>query len=188
MQLQKRQDKINGFRVSKVNKSRIKPKSGFSPSCSVFQTIPWNWKHLTNRKVQRKKIFWHVILHSKCATLCVSFSSKSKVIKCFSKTYSEIKSTWSINSSKEELVLSRDSKELFVQRFMKVLIKIENMWRREIKEQAPEVTLQYCGKTIRSSHWGCCTRKLFLKFCNTHRKHLCLSLFLKMLQTFRPAN
>ena len=27
---------------------------------------------------------------------------------------------WSINSSKEEIVLSRDSKELFVQRFVKI--------------------------------------------------------------------
>ena len=39
----------------------------------------------------------------------------------FSKTYSEIKSTWPINSSKEEIVLSRDSKELLEQRFVKVL-------------------------------------------------------------------
>ena len=39
---------------------------------------------------------------------------------CFSKTYSDIESMWSINSSKEEIVLSRDSKELFVQRFVKV--------------------------------------------------------------------
>ena len=35
----------------------------------------------------------------------------------FSKTYSEIESKWSINSSKEEIVLLHDSKELFVQRF-----------------------------------------------------------------------
>ena len=38
----------------------------------------------------------------------------------FSKTYSEIKSTWSINSSNEEIDLSRDSKELFKQHFVKV--------------------------------------------------------------------
>ena len=38
----------------------------------------------------------------------------------FSKTYSEIESTWPINSSKEEIVLLRDSEEFFVQRFVKV--------------------------------------------------------------------
>ena len=38
----------------------------------------------------------------------------------FSKTYSEIKCTWTIGSSKQEIVLSRDSKKIFVQRFMKV--------------------------------------------------------------------
>ena len=85
MQLQKRQDKINGFWVIKANKSGIKSKWGFSPPCSVFQVIPWNGKHLTNRKVQRKKVFWHVILHSKCAMLCVSFLSKSKAINVFPK-------------------------------------------------------------------------------------------------------
>ena len=34
----------------------------------------------------------------------------------------------------------------------KSLIKIESMWRREIKEQAPQLTLLYCGRTVRSSH------------------------------------
>ena len=38
--------------------------------------------------------------------------------QCFSKTYLEIESTWLINSSKEEIALSRDGKELFVQRFV----------------------------------------------------------------------
>ena len=50
--------------------------------------------------------------------LCVSFSSKSKAINVFPK-HSEIESSWPINLRKEEIVLSRDSKELFVQRFMK---------------------------------------------------------------------
>ena len=38
----------------------------------------------------------------------------------FFKTYSEIENTWPINSSKQQIVLSRDSKELFVQPFVKV--------------------------------------------------------------------
>ena len=36
-----------------------------------------------------------------------------------SKAYIETKRTWPINLSKEEIVLSRDSKELFVQSFVK---------------------------------------------------------------------
>ena len=101
-------------------KSRTKLKSGFSPSCSLFQIIPRNWKHLNNRKVQGKKVFWHVILHSYlCNALCKVFI-KIESNWCFSKTYSEIESTWPINSRKEEIVLSRDDKELFVQRFVKV--------------------------------------------------------------------
>ena len=54
-----------------INKSGTRSKSGFLPPCfnsiflltrhsSVFQIIPLNWKHLTNRKVQGKKVFWHV--------------------------------------------------------------------------------------------------------------------------------
>ena len=79
---------------------------------SVFQIISWNWKHLTKRKVQAKKVLWQLILHNQCATLCVSFSESNK---CFSNSYCEIASTWLINSSKIEIVLSGDSKELFVQ-------------------------------------------------------------------------
>ena len=39
-----------------------------------------------------------------------------------------------MNSSSKEIVLSRDTKELFVQRFIKALIKVQNTWRCEIKE------------------------------------------------------
>ena len=82
---------------------------------SVFQIVPWNRKYLTNLKVQGKKAFWHVILHSYlCISLCKCFIKIES--KGFSKTYSETESTWPINSSKLEIVLSRDSKELFVQR------------------------------------------------------------------------
>ena len=67
--------------------------------------------------------------------LCVSFSSKSKVTNVFPKhilpkTYSKI------NSRKEEIVFSGDSKKLLVQRF-KFLIKIESTKRWEIKEETP---------------------------------------------------
>ena len=31
---------------------------------SVLQIIFWNWKQVINRKIQAKKFFWHVTLHS----------------------------------------------------------------------------------------------------------------------------
>ena len=45
----------------------------------------------------------------------------------------------------------------------KFFIKIEITWRRENKEQAPQLTLLYRGRTVRSGHWRCCIRKLFFK-------------------------
>ena len=107
---------------------------------------------------------------------------------CFSKIYSEIKSTWPVKSSNEETDSSRDSEELFEQRFVKVFwSKSKAHGRSEIKEQAPQLTLLCHGRTVRNSHRRCCIRKLFLKICNIHRKHLHWSLFLKNLQTFRHA-
>ena len=66
--------------------------------------------------------------------------------------------------------MSRDSKELFVQRFAKVFIKIESTWRHEIKEQAPQLTLLYHGRTVTSSHPRYCIRKLFLKILQYSQK------------------
>ena len=34
---------------------------------------------------------------------------------------------------------------------------------RDIKEQSPQLTLLYHGRNVRSNHWSCCIRKLFLK-------------------------
>ena len=118
-----------------------------------------------------------------------------------------------MNSSKEEIVLSRDNRELFVIRLVKVFFskskarggaKSKNMhpswlystmvelseaatWAIVQESYSPQLTLLYRGRTFRSSHRRYCVRKLLLKFCNIHRKHLCCSLFLKTLQTFRPA-
>ena len=43
------------------------------------------------------------------------------------------------------------------------MIKIESTWRREIKEQAPQLALLYCGRTLRSRHRSCSIKKLFIK-------------------------
>ena len=45
----------------------------------------------------------------------------------------------------------------------KFLIKIESTWRHEFKEQVPQLTLLYRGRTVRNSCRRCCMGKLFLK-------------------------
>ena len=69
----------------------------------------------------------------------------------------------------------------------KFLIKIESMWGHEIKEQAPQFTLMYCGRTVRSSHQSSCIRKLFLKILQYPQETPVLESVFKKLQTFRPA-
>ena len=43
------------------------------------------------------------------------------------------------------------------------MIKIESTQRREIKGQTPQLTLLYCGRTVRSSHRRCSIKKAALK-------------------------
>ena len=92
---------------------------------SIFQILFWDWKHLINLKVQLNKLFWHVILHSYLCNTLGKFFTKIESNQCFFTTYSEIKSTWSINSSKEEIVLSSDIKELSVQRYVSFWSKLK---------------------------------------------------------------
>ena len=86
------------------------------PFSKSYPEIESTWP---TTKCRGRKSFgmWYYIVT--CAVLCGSFSSKSKAIYDFPK-HSEIESTWPINSSNEEIVLSCDSKELFVQCFVKV--------------------------------------------------------------------
>ena len=130
--------------------------------CFVFQIIPWDWKHLTNRKVQGKKVFWHVILHT-CATLCVSFSSKSQIMNVVPKHILKPKARDQSNQARKKLICHVIVKNYLSNVSWKFLIKIESTRRREIKKQAPQLTLLYRGRTVRSSHRRCCIRKLFLK-------------------------
>ena len=89
---------------------------GIAAFSKSYPEIESTW---TTAKCKERKSFdaWYYIVT--CATLCVSFSPKSKANNVLPK-HSKIQSTWPINSSKEEIVLSRDNKELFVQRFLKV--------------------------------------------------------------------
>ena len=126
---------------------------------------------------------WYYIVT--CAALYVSFPSKSKAINIFPKHIMKSKARdQSIQVTNKLFCLVIVNKYL-CNVLWKFLVKIESTWRREIKEQAPQLTLLYRGRTAKSSHLWCCIRKLFLKFCSIHMKHLCWSLFLK--KTFKLA-
>ena len=65
-----------------------------------------------------QKVFWHVYYTVTCPTVCVKFSSKLKAI-VFQNIFWNQKHVTN-QTSKDEIILSRDSKELFEQRFVKV--------------------------------------------------------------------
>ena len=109
---------------------------------SIFQIITWNWKHLTN-----------VILHSYLGNALCTFFIKIEGSWCFSNKF------W----NQRHVTNQFTQRNCFVNASWKFLIKIESRWRREIKEQAPQLTLLYHGRTVRSSHRRCCISKLFLK-------------------------
>ena len=103
---------------------------------------------------------WYYIVT--CATLCKSFSWKTKAI-IFPKHILKSKARKQSNQARKKLFCHVILKNYLSNVSWKFLIKIESTWRGEIKEQAPQLTLLYCSRTVRSSHLRCCIRKLFLK-------------------------
>ena len=112
---------------------------------SVFQIIPWDWKHLTNHKMQGKTFFdtWYYIVIG--ATLCVSFSSKSKGINVFPK--------YNLKSKARDQSIQA-SKKLLRYAIVKNYLSDHNRKhvRCEIKEQAPQLTLLYHGGVVLESY------------------------------------
>ena len=80
-----------------------------------YRKIERTW---STAKCRGRKSFdtWYLVT---CATLCVSFYRNRKQ-SMFFQTFSEIESTWPVNSSNQKILLSHDSNELFVQPFVKV--------------------------------------------------------------------
>ena len=130
---------------------------------SIFQIITWNWKHLTNRKVQGKNVFdkWYYIVT--CATLGVSFSSKSKATNVFPKHILKSKARDQSFHARKKLFCHVTVKNYLRNVSCKFLIKIESTWRREIKEETPQLILMHHVRTVRSSRQRCYIRKLFFK-------------------------
>ena len=132
---------------------------------SIFQIIPWNWKQLTNSKVQGKKVFWHVILLSYLCNILHKFSIKIVFFQkqtVFPKQILKLKALDQSIPARKKLFCHMIVKNYLHNVLCKFLIKIENTWRK-IKERTPQLTLLHHGGTVRSSHWRCSIRKLFLK-------------------------
>ena len=74
--------------------------------------------------------------------------------------YFEIENAWSINSSKEEIVLSRDSKELFLQ---SCFIKIEAREGAKWKNRHPSWLYCMVVGLLEAATGGVRLKRLFLK-------------------------
>ena len=108
--------------------------------------------------------FWHITYYiAICATLCVSFWSKSKATDVFPKNILKSKARDKSIQARKKWYCHVTVKNYFCYVLWKFLIKIESTWRREIKEQAPQLTLFYCGRTARSSHRRWSIKKAVLK-------------------------
>ena len=132
-------------------------------------------------KCRGRKSFdtWYYIVT--CATLCVSFSSKSKAINVFPKHILKSKARDQSIQARKKLFCHVIVKNYLRYVSWKFLIKIESTWRHEIKEQAPQLTLLSRARTVRSSRRRCCIRKLFLKLLQCPQETLVLeSIFKKV--------
>ena len=161
------------FKQSKQKQNKIKIKifttmllmqyfclQGILPLCKSYPEIESIWP-TTKWKARKSFEMWYYIVTR--VSLCVSFSSKSKAINVFPKHILKSKARDQSIQASKRLFCHVIVKNYLCNVSWKFLIKIESTWRREIKEQAPQLTLLYRGRTVRSSHRRCCIRKLFLK-------------------------
>ena len=119
---------------------------------SVFQIISRKCKHLTNRKVQEGKVFWHVIVVVICATLCVSFSSKSKATSVIPKRILKSKARNQSIQARKKLLCQVEVKNYLHSVLRRFLIKTKSTWRREIKEQTPQLNFLCSDMTVENSY------------------------------------
>ena len=134
---------------------------GILPFSKSYLEIESTW--LATKSRGRKSFdTWYYIVT--CTTLCVSFSSKSKAINVFPKHILKLKARDQSIHARKKLFCHVIVKNYLCNVSWKFLIKSESTWRRKIKEQVPQLTLLYHGRTIRSTCRRYCIRKLFLKF------------------------
>ena len=129
------------------------------PFSKSYPEIESTWP---TEKCRGRKSFDTLYYIVTCARLCASFSSKSKAI-VFQKHILKSKTRDQSIQARKNLYCPVIVKNYLCNVSRKFLIKIESTWRRGIQEQALQLTLLYCGSTVRSSHRRFCIRKLFLK-------------------------
>ena len=130
------------------------------PFSKSYPEIESTWP---TAKCRGRKSFdtWYCIVT--CATFCVNFSSKSKAINVFPKHNLKSKARDRSNQERKKLICHVIVKNYLSKVSRKFLIKIDSTWRREIKEQAPQLSSLCRGRIVRSSYRRCYIRKLFLK-------------------------
>ena len=128
-------------------------------TCS-YNRIESTWP---TAKCRRRKTFdtWYYIVI--CATLCVSFSSKSEATDVFPKHILNSQALYQSIQACKKLFCHVIEENYLCHVLCTFLIKIESTWRCEIKEQSPQLTLLCCGRNVRSSHWKCSMKNLLLK-------------------------
>ena len=112
---------------------------------------------------------WYYIIT--CTTLCVSFSSKAKAINVFPKHILKSKARDHSNQTSKKLFCHVIIKNYLSNVSWKFLIKIESTWRREIKDQAPQLPLCTVVGLSEATTGGVIKKTIIFK----------------NLQTFRPA-
>ena len=127
---------------------------------SVSQTISWNWKHLIKRKC--RLLTHHILCSYLRNALCKLFVKIESNFKVFPKYILKLKARDKSFQARKKLYCYVTVLYL-CNVLWKFLTKIESAWRSEIQEQAPQLTLLWCGKTVRSSRRRFSIKMLFLK-------------------------
>ena len=131
---------------------------------------------------------WYYIVT--CGRIYISFSSKSKATNNVFPKHSEIKSTWSINSSKEETVNCCMIVKIYLcSTLCKFFMWMVACGGAKSKEQTPQLTLLHWGRTVRSSCQSCFIKNHFLQILQySQGKKTCVWFsFFILLRAFRLA-
>ena len=129
---------------------------------------------------------WYYIVI--CATLCVSFSTKSKAVNVFPKNILKSKARNKSLQARKKLFCHVIVNNYLCNVLCKFLVKFESMWSRKIKEQTPQLTLLYCGRTVRSSHQRFSIKKLFLKISKYPQKTTMLEYLFEKVAGLKACN
>ena len=129
---------------------------------SISQIVSWSWKHLIISKCSRNHITYYIVV---CATLWLSFSSKSNITNVFPKYILKLEARDKSIQARNKLYCHLTVKDCLCNVLWKFLIKVESTRRGEIKEQAPsaQLILLHCGRSARSSHQRCSLKKAVFK-------------------------